>query len=419
MIARLRRYLPHAILLSAREQARSILGALLGVAIAGSAGLWMSGTDPSLHWLVAPIGASAVLAFALPSSPLAQPWPLFGGNVISALIGIACGQAIGIPLIAASVALGAAICAMFALRCLHPPGGAAAVMAALGAAGPEHLGPAFVLCPVALNSAALVIAAVGYNRLCGRRYPQVAAPENPHRTADPLPSARLGVTEEDLDAALRERDALLDISREDLQDIVLHTEMQAYQRHFGHTNCAEIMSRDVVAAEFGTTLQDAWRLLREHRVKALPVVNPFRRVIGIVTEHDFLKQADLDRLDDFGSRLRRLLRPTPGTHADKPEVVGQIMTVDVRCADADQPIASLVPLFSDTGLHHLPVVDGNQRLVGIVTQSDLVAALYHAALEQAGTWPSASGTKDRQARQLQADDHQGRPRPPQSSEDNQ
>ncbi|GIZ50438.1 HPP family protein [Noviherbaspirillum aridicola] len=383
MISRFRRFLPPPVALSAREQARSILGALLGLACAGLAGMWT--VDASSAWLVAPLGASALLAFALPSSPLAQPWPVFGGNVLSALIGIACGKLIGAPLAAVCVALGASICAMFLLRCLHPPGGAATVMAALGAGGPEHLGYAFVLMPVAVNSAALVCAAVAYNRLCGRRYPLApAAPANPHRTADPLPGARAGVSEQDLDHALRQRDTLLDISREDLQELVMRSEMQAYQRHFGHTDCAEIMARDVITAEFGTSLQEAWRLLRDHRIKALPVINRFRRVIGIVTEHDFLRQADLDRLDGFSDRVRNLLRPAPGATSDKPEVVGQIMTARVRCAMADQPIASLVPLFSDSGLHHLPVVDGNQRLVGIVTQSDLVAALYRAGLEQAG-----------------------------------
>lgn len=388
MMSRLRRYLPPPVPLSAREQARSVIGAMLGLACAALAGLWMADGSAPAAWLVAPAGASAVLAFALPASPLAQPWPIIGGNVISALIGIACGQLIGAPLPAAALALAVAIAAMFLLRCLHPPGGAAAVMASLAAGGPDHVGYAFVLHPVALNAAALVCAAIAFNRLCGRRYPLApAAPAQAHRTSDAPPGARIGVNEQDLDNALRQSDTLLDISREDLQDLVLRSEMQAYQRHFGHTDCGEIMSRDVVTAEFGTSLQEAWRLLRDHRIKALPVIDRFRRVIGIVTEHDFLRQADLNHLDGFGERLRGLLRPSGSTHSDKPEVVGQIMTPKVRCAAVDQPIASLVPLFSDSGLHHLPVVDGNQRLVGIVTQSDLVAALYRAGLEQAGTRP--------------------------------
>ena len=140
------------------------------------------------------------------------------------------------------------------------------------------------------------------------------------------------------------------------------------------------MSSDVVKVEFGTALQEAWRLLRQHKIKALPVVNRFNRVIGIVTVHDFVKQLDFDVIDGFSDKLRRMLKPTQHTHSEKPEVVGQIMTATVRTASPDQSILTLVPLFSDSGLHHLPIVDRSQRLVGIITQSDVVAALYRSQM---------------------------------------
>jgi CBS domain-containing membrane protein len=67
--------------------------------------------------------------------------------------------------------------------------------------------------------------------------------------------------------------------------------------------------------------------------------------------------------------------PSNTTHSDKPEAVGQIMVRQVRVASADRPISELVPLFADTGHHHIPIIDADKRLVGIITQSDLVAAL--------------------------------------------
>ena len=107
---------------------------------------------------------------------------------------------------------------------------------------------------------------------------------------------------------------------------------------------------------FGTALQEAWRLLRDHKIKALPVVNRFNRVIGIVTLHDFIKQYDLDVIDGFSDKLRRMLKSTQGIHSEKPEVVGQIMTTAVQTASLEQSILTLVPLFSDSGLHHLPKI---------------------------------------------------------------
>src|SRR5688572_10061306 len=74
----------------------------------------------SLPFLIAPMAASAVLLFCLPAAPLAQPWPVIGGNIVSALVGVACALMFE-PLVAAPLAGGLAIAAMASLRCLHPP----------------------------------------------------------------------------------------------------------------------------------------------------------------------------------------------------------------------------------------------------------------------------------------------------------
>lgn len=374
---RLLRHVPAAFRLPAREQARSALGALLGTALAGLLGWLALGSHPALPWLIAPMGASAVLLFAVPASPLAQPWPVVGGNLVSVLIGIACGQWIDMPLAASSTAVGCAIFAMFILRCLHPPGGAMALLAALGAPGGAPYDVDFALVPV-LNIAAMLAFAVFYNRLCGRRYPHTNPDHaNAHQTLDPRPSERLGVAQADLDAVLKEYNELLDISRDDLEEIIRKTEVHAYHRHFGAVTCADVMSTDVVTVEFGTGLKEAWGLLESHRLGALPVVNRYRRMIGLLTHQDFFRHLATDE-DGLGDRLRRLLARTPGQYSDKPEVVGQVMCEQVPTVQAHQSIAELVPLFSDQGLHHAPVLDGNGRLVGMLSQADVIAALYHA-----------------------------------------
>ena len=51
------------------------------------------------------------------------------------------------------------------------------------------------------------------------------------------------------------------------------------------------------------------------------------------------------------------------------------MTRQVRVASMDRYLSELIPLFGSTGHHHIPIVDADDRLVGIVTQSDVVAAL--------------------------------------------
>lgn len=127
-------------------------------------------------WFIAPMGASAVLLFAVPSSPLAQPWSMVGGNIVSALVGVACARNIGDPMLAASLAASLAIAAMFALRCLHPPSGAVALTAVLGGPSVLAAGYSFALVPVAVNSVILLATALLFNNLLRRRYP--------HRTED-------------------------------------------------------------------------------------------------------------------------------------------------------------------------------------------------------------------------------------------
>ena len=152
----------------------------------------------------------------------------------------------------------------------------------------------------------------------------------------------------------------------------------AYQRTLGELLCRDVMTPDPRAVEFGTELHEAWKIMRTSRVRALPVVDRARRVVGIVTLADFLTHARLDDHPGLAARLQDLLRPSGRTHSDRPEVVGQIMTRKVRVMSADRPSVDLLPLFSEAGHHHLPIIDHENRLVGILTQSDLVRALSNA-----------------------------------------
>lgn len=374
--------LPNRSTVSHAERLRSGLGALLGILLTGFLSAVLLDSPGAAAWLIAPMGASAVLLFGVPASPLAQPWSIVGGNLVAALIGVTCAKVIHAPIPAAAAAIFFAVCAMFALHCVHPPSGAVALTAVLG--GPEihAAGYGFVLAPVGLNSMLLLTVAVIYNWAAGRRYPHTQQPvsQHAHQTDDLVPMARLGFTAQDIQAAVKDYDQVLDVSADDLDALFRRTEMHAFRRRFGDTFCRDIMSKDIVAVEFATELAQAWTLMRKHDIEALPVLNRARHVIGIVTRSDFISHADLSDYAGMRGRLRAFLRRTDHTHSNKAEVVGQIMSADVRTALDSTPLAELVPLMSDAGFHHIPVVDGQGRLVGMVTQTDLVAALYETGL---------------------------------------
>lgn len=357
-----------------RERLRLVMGALIGIFLTGLLCHLAGGTVvSSLPWLVAPLGASAVLVFAVPGSPLAQPWSVVGGNTVSALVGIAVVQGtylMGFPELAAGLAVAMAIALMLALRCLHPPGGATALMMVLGGISD----PAFAFNPVLLNSVLLVAAGIAYNNATRRSYPHTQLPP-----ASGVLSGKTRQLDADLDAMLARYNQVLDVSRDDLQALLAGTQLRAYDRKLAEVRCADIMSRDLVTVEFGTTLQEAWALLRGRAIKALPVVDGSFRIAGIITLADFMRAAELDVYDGFDDKLRKLLRSTRSAYSSKPKVVGQIMTRNVRVAGMQRHLVDLVPLFGSTGHHHIPIIGEGERLVGMITQSDLVTALGRAA----------------------------------------
>jgi CBS domain-containing membrane protein len=361
---------PAPIAVNAQERFRAVMGAVVGVFFAAWLSHWLAGASSLVPWLVAPIGASAVLVFGVPASPLAQPWAVVGGNTVSALVGIACAHWIPDPALAGAVAVSLAIALMFGLRCLHPPGGAMALIAVLTHASSFH----WALFPALTNSALLVLAGMAYNTATGRRYPHVHVPLRTPGTG----SDQSRFSKADIDVVLARYNQVLDISRDDLENLLQETEMEAYRRQLGEIRCADIMSRTLISVEFGTSLQEAWTLIRKHRVKALPVVDKLNRIVGIITLSDFMRHANVDLHEGFGERLREFVRRTVTMHSDKPEVVGQIMTRQVRVASEDRHVVELMPLFSDDGHHHIPIIGEKNKLVGIITQSDFVKALHKA-----------------------------------------
>ncbi len=200
--------------------------------------------------LVAPMGVSSVLLFAVPASPLAQPWSIIGGNTLSALAGIACAMLIPDPTYAGAFAVAAAIGVMSLTRCLHPPGGAAALTAVLGGPAIAAAGWSFALVPIALNSVILVAIGWAFNNATRHSYPHrvKTVSRNTHGTADPAPQDRVGYTTADIDSVLARYDELLDVSRDDLDALFRQVEAQAHRRLHGEIRCEKIMSRDIIYA---------------------------------------------------------------------------------------------------------------------------------------------------------------------------
>lgn len=371
----MRRLAPSLAPVSRTERLRATFGALLGIAITGFASsALVGGGAANLPLLIAPMGASAVLLFAVPSSPLAQPWSLIGGNIVAAVIGVTAAKFVPDLFLAAALGVSGAIAVMLALRCVHPPSGAVALTAVVGGPAISQLGYEFVLWPVLANSVLLLASAVAYNNLTGRTYPHRSVATSAPRENEPPESVRLGFSSEDIDAALAEHDVLLDVDRGDLEMILRRAEVRALRRRSGELTCADVMTRDVIGVSPETPLLEALDIVRRHHVKALPVTDDNARVIGILTQTDLL---DKVAWGPKGPRLSltQRMRLTAQNGTAPGSVVREVMTSPAKTATPETPLADLVRLMTSAALHHLPVVDRHSQLIGIVTQTDLIAAL--------------------------------------------
>ena len=149
------------------ERLRSVAGAFIGLLFVFMAAKYLGELSGVDEWLMASLGASALLVFALPGSPMAQPWAVIAGNTLSALIGITCFHLIGQPLLALPAAAALSILGMFVMRCLHPPAAAVALIVVLG-----HIGNyRYAFFPVMIDSILLILAGAAYSNLTGKPYP--------------------------------------------------------------------------------------------------------------------------------------------------------------------------------------------------------------------------------------------------------
>lgn len=175
---------------------------------------------PGATLLVASMGASAVLLFAVPHGQLAQPWPLAGGHIISAIVGVSCALLISDKLLAASLAVGLSIFAMHYLRCIHPPGGATALSAVMGGASVQTLGYWFVLTPVALNVSVILIIGVLFNYpFTWRRYPVYLQERTNQKAAAGKEPEYESIPHENFVYALSQIDSFVDVTEHELLKI--------------------------------------------------------------------------------------------------------------------------------------------------------------------------------------------------------
>lgn len=166
----------------------------------------------------------------------------------------------------------------------------------------------------------------------------------------------------------------------------------------------QVMNRQVVTVTPETSIGDAANIMLRQRISGLPVVDGAGRLVGVVSEGDFIRRAEIGT-EKKGGRWLALLTGSDIADAARMQgrTVGEIMTATPLTIVEDTPLVEVVQTMETHGVKRLPVLR-DDRLVGIVTRSDLLQAVARLAY---GTSAPATGDeriRERIVRAMQANE---------------
>lgn len=333
---------------------QAMAGGAAGIA-ACALSVWLMSTGGVMQlFLIAPLGATAVLVFVVPNSPLAQPWSAILGNTLSAICGVAAVSLLAPPF-APVAAVTLAFAVMMVCRALHPPGGAVALLFGLTPGLPAEAG-IFMIC---LNTAALtgvlVLSGIVFHRFTGRKYPFRTSLEE----AGPPPQLRIGLNENNLSEVLFKLHQSANLGAVDLARLVAAVEAELILPRLDGATCADAVSSDRTTVRQEDSLGEIVKKFGRTDLPALPVTSRTGRFLGLIRQKDLLGV-----LAHSGSGN---LRAAGATAAEVMQAAGTVF-------DADLSLGKALPIMIRDRLEIVPVCE-NGVFLGVLTRSALMEAL--------------------------------------------
>jgi CBS domain-containing membrane protein len=189
------------------------------------------------------------------------------------------------------------------------------------------------------------------------------------------PQVKVDLKEEDIFTAMRKIPGYLDITPRDFKEIYVLAFQHALERLKREVTVAEIMSREVVWVKPDTPLDEVAAAMGQQGVSGVPVVDDNRRVVGVVSEKDFLRRMGVKESQNFMTLVASCLR-SKGCVAlpIKKQTAGDLMSAPAVTVAPTTRVKDLAELFAARHINRTPVTDAEGRLVGIVTRGDLVKA---------------------------------------------
>lgn len=185
----------------------------------------------------------------------------------------------------------------------------------------------------------------------------------------------IDIKEEDILEAMRAIPGYLDITPGDFKEIYRLAFQHALERLSRAVTAAEIMTTDVVTVKPDTPVAEVAAAMGRRGVSGVPVVDAGQKVVGVISEKDFLTRMGVQDAKNFMSLVANCLM-TKGcmTLPSECALAGDLMNSPAVTVAPDTPVKDIAMLLTQKGINRVAVTDPDGRLLGLVSREDIVKA---------------------------------------------
>ncbi len=192
---------------------------------------------------------------------------------------------------------------------------------------------------------------------------------------DATTCAPVSISDEDVYAAMKQISGYLDITADDFKELYLHAYQQAVIRLTSSAQAKHVMTKDVCAVSADTPLSGVARIMAARDVSGVPVIDEKKKVLGVISEIDFLKAMGSGGSRNFMAVVTECLKGGPCVAMSaKAQLARDLMSKPAVTVSEDTTALEISELFLNKKINRVPVVNAKGALVGIVSRGDILHA---------------------------------------------
>jgi CBS domain-containing membrane protein len=195
-----------------------------------------------------------------------------------------------------------------------------------------------------------------------------------HRDLDTDPT---DISDDDIFKAMKDIDGYLDITPGDFKEIYRFAYRRALDRMTHSVTAGEVMTTDVVFVKKDDTLETAAEIMARHSIAGVPVVENGEKVIGVISEKDFLFHMGGKDARSFMEVVAKCLRDKGCVAIPmRRQKAEDIMTSPAITVREDTPVSEIATIFTEKEINRVPVTDDGGKLLGIIAREDIVKSSF-------------------------------------------